>query len=120
MDVVITTRYARAAEMTTLDGIEVREMETTEAVKLFRKCAKLQSPGVDMKNGNTPDRDGIREARAGGHAGGILCCGDTTVKVGRPLISAGVSLTTDTGTGHEDKEGSPNPAPTRFLLLLGS
>jgi hypothetical protein len=120
VDVAITTRYARAAEMTTLDGIEVREMETAEAVELFRKCAKLQSPGVDMKNGNTPDRNGIREARAGDHAGGTLCCGGATGKVGHPLISAGVSLTMDTGTGHEDKEGSPNPAPTRFLLLRGS
>jgi len=46
VDVVITRRYARAAEMTTLDAIEVREMETTEAVELFRKCAKLQPPGV--------------------------------------------------------------------------
>jgi hypothetical protein len=49
VDVVIVTRYTRAAEMTTLDAIEARKMETTEAAKLFRKCAKLQSPGVDMK-----------------------------------------------------------------------
>ena len=46
VDVVIATRYTRATEMTTLDAIEVREMETTEAVELFRKCAKLQPPGV--------------------------------------------------------------------------
>jgi len=46
----------------------------------------------------------------------VLCCGDTTVMVGHPLISAGVSLTTETVTGHEDREGKPNLAPTRFLL----
>src|SRR5271156_3653968 len=49
VDVVITTRYARTAEMTTIGAVEVGEMEATEAVEMFRKCAKLQSPGVDMK-----------------------------------------------------------------------
>lgn len=49
VDVAITTRCARAAEVTTLDAIEVREMETKETMEWFRKCAKLQSPGVDMK-----------------------------------------------------------------------
>ena len=33
-----------------------------------------------------------------------LCCGDTTVKVGHSLISAGVSPTTETVTGHESEE----------------
>ena len=46
----------------------------------------------------------------------VLCCGDTMVMVGHPLISAGVSLTTETVTGHEDREWKPNLAPTHFLL----
>jgi len=33
VDVVITTRYALVVEMTTLDAIEVRKMEATEAVE---------------------------------------------------------------------------------------
>ena len=49
VDVAITTRHALVVQMTTLDAIGVRKMEATEAVELFRKCAKLQSPGVDMK-----------------------------------------------------------------------
>ena len=48
VDVIITTRHARATEMTTLAAVEVGEMETTEAVELFEKCARLQSPGPDM------------------------------------------------------------------------
>jgi hypothetical protein len=43
VDVIITTRYARAAEMTTLGAVEVGEMGATEAVKLFQKCAKFPS-----------------------------------------------------------------------------
>jgi hypothetical protein len=39
--VTITTRYVRAAEMTTLVPVEVLKMGTTEAVELFPKCAKL-------------------------------------------------------------------------------
>lgn len=119
VDVVTTTRYVRTVEMTTLDPIDMREMETTEAVELFQKCAKLHSRSR-YDNRNTPDRDGIREARAGDHAGGILCCGDTTVKLGHPLISAGVSLTTETVTGHEDKEGSPEPNRLIFCCFVGA
>ena len=44
VDVIITTRHAGAAEMTTLAAVEVGEMEITEAAELFRKCAKLRSP----------------------------------------------------------------------------
>ena len=48
VDVIITTRYAGAAEMTMLTPVEVGEMETTESAELFLKCAKLKSqPGVD-------------------------------------------------------------------------
>ena len=47
VDVIITTRHARAAEITTLAVVEVGEMEATEAAELFRKCAKLQSPQPD-------------------------------------------------------------------------
>ena len=103
VDVIITTRHAGAAEMTTLAAVEVGEMETTEAAELFQKCAKLQSPTPDVEYGSATDRGGIGEACAGDHAGGILCRSDTTAKVGHPLISAGVSRTTETVTEHEGK-----------------
>jgi hypothetical protein len=48
MDAIITTRRAGVAEMTTLAAVKVGEMETAEAAELFRKCAKLRSPGPDM------------------------------------------------------------------------
>jgi hypothetical protein len=38
VDVIITTRHAGVAEMTT---VKVSEMKTTEAEELFQKCAKL-------------------------------------------------------------------------------
>jgi hypothetical protein len=41
VDVVITTRHAGVAEMTTLAAVKVSEMKTTEAEELFQKCAKL-------------------------------------------------------------------------------
>ena len=51
VDIIITTRHAQVAEITTLMAVDVGEMETTEAVELFLKCAKLKStrPGVDME-----------------------------------------------------------------------
>jgi tetratricopeptide (TPR) repeat protein len=51
VDVIITTRYAGAADMATLTPVEVGEMETTESAELFRKCAKLKSLrlGVDAE-----------------------------------------------------------------------
>ena len=49
VDVVITTRCARAARMTDLEVVEVGEMGPEEAVALFRKHAQLrcEGPGVD-------------------------------------------------------------------------
>jgi hypothetical protein len=37
VDVVVTTRNSRAREMSSLEGMEVAEMEASEAAKLFRK-----------------------------------------------------------------------------------
>jgi len=48
VDIIITTRHARTAEMTTLMPVEMGEMEVTEAAELFQKCAKLRSFGPDM------------------------------------------------------------------------
>jgi hypothetical protein len=76
------------------DGGVVSEM--CKAVVFRSRC----------ENGSAPDCGRLKEARAGG----ILCCGGTTVKVEHPLISTRVSRTTETFTGHEGKEGSPNPA----------
>jgi hypothetical protein len=73
-------------------------------VELFQKCAKLQSPGPDVNGEVLQIEVELGEARAGDYAGGILCGGDTTVEVGHPLISTGVSRMTETITGHEDKE----------------
>jgi hypothetical protein len=48
VDIIITTRSARAREMTELEAVEVGEMEKPEAVDLFYRCSQLQStkPGV--------------------------------------------------------------------------
>ena len=43
VDIIVTTRHARAAEITTLAVVKVGEMEAAEAAELFQKCAKLQS-----------------------------------------------------------------------------
>jgi len=85
VDVIVTTRHVRAAEMTTLVAVEVEEMEAAEAVELFQKCTKLQSPEPD-----------VGEAHAGDYAGGILCGGDTTVEARHPHISIGVSRMAET------------------------
>jgi tetratricopeptide (TPR) repeat protein len=51
VDVIITTRHAGAAEITTLAAVEVGDMELTEAAELFRKCAKLKSlqPAIETE-----------------------------------------------------------------------
>ena len=46
--VVITSRSSTAKEMTTLDAVEVAEMEPSEARELFRRYAKLTEEGLDM------------------------------------------------------------------------
>jgi tetratricopeptide (TPR) repeat protein len=48
VDVIITTRHTRVVEITPLMPVEVGEMEDTEAMELFQKCAKLQYPGPDV------------------------------------------------------------------------
>ncbi len=46
--VVITSRSSTAKEMTTLDAVEVAEMEPSEATELFRRYAKLTEEGPDV------------------------------------------------------------------------
>ena len=46
--IVITSRSSTAKEMTTLDAVEVAEMEPSEARELFRRYAKLMEKGLDM------------------------------------------------------------------------
>ena len=48
VDIIITTRSARARELTELEAVEVGEMEESEAADLFYKCSQLQStrPGA--------------------------------------------------------------------------
>ena len=46
--VVITSRSSTAKEITTLDAVEVAEMEPSEARELFRRYAKLTEEGLDM------------------------------------------------------------------------
>ena len=102
VDVIITTRHIRVAEMTTLTAVEVEEIETTEAVELFQKCTKLQSPRPDVNGGEVLQIVAeLRKARAGDYAGGILCGGDTTVEAGHPLVSTGVSRMTATQWGSD-------------------
>ena len=47
--VVVTSRSATAKEMTVLEAIEVADMEPSEAVALFRRCAKLQEEGQEIR-----------------------------------------------------------------------
>lgn len=47
--VVITSRSLTAKEMTTLDAVEVAEMEPSEATELLRRYAKLTKEGPDVK-----------------------------------------------------------------------
>ena len=46
--VVITSRSSTAKEITTLDAVEVAEMESLEARELFRRYAKLTEEGLDI------------------------------------------------------------------------
>ena len=52
MHVIITSRSSTAKEMTTLDAVEVADMEPSEAIELFQRCAKIKGRGQDI------DRDG--------------------------------------------------------------
>jgi hypothetical protein len=85
-------------------------MEAIEVVGVVSEMRKAVVFRSRYENGIASDRGGIGEARAGDHAGGdFLCCGGTMVKVEHLLISARVSRTTETFTGHEGMERSPNP-----------
>ena len=46
--VIITSRSSTAKEMTTLDAVEVAEMEPSEAIELFQRCAKTKERGQDI------------------------------------------------------------------------
>ena len=46
--VVITSRSSTAKEMTTLDAVEVADMEPPEAVELFQRYAKIRERGQDI------------------------------------------------------------------------
>ena len=46
--IVITSRSATAKEMTFLEAVEVAGLEPSEAVDLFRRCAKLQDERQDI------------------------------------------------------------------------
>ena len=48
LHVVITSRSSTAKEMTTLDAVEVAEMEPSEATELFQKYAKIKDKGQDI------------------------------------------------------------------------
>jgi hypothetical protein len=47
VDVIITTRHVRVAEIMTLTTVDLEEIEITETMELSRKYAKLQSSGPD-------------------------------------------------------------------------
>lgn len=46
--ILITSRSATAREMTRREAVEVADMESSEAVELFQRCAKMQNPGPDV------------------------------------------------------------------------
>ena len=46
--VIITSRSSTAKEMTTLDAVEVADIEPPEAVELFQRCAKIREKGQDI------------------------------------------------------------------------
>jgi tetratricopeptide (TPR) repeat protein len=48
VDAVVTTRSSRAREMSSLEAVEVAEMEASEATELFRKCAKLNHTTAEI------------------------------------------------------------------------
>jgi hypothetical protein len=48
VDTIIMNRSSRAQEMSTLEAVEVAEMEVGKAVELFRKSARLSHEAADM------------------------------------------------------------------------
>jgi GTPase SAR1 family protein len=46
--IVITSRSSSAKEMTTLDTVEVADMEPPEALELFARCAKMKEKSQDI------------------------------------------------------------------------
>ena len=46
--IVITSRSSTAKEITTLDAVEVAEMEPPEAIELFQRYAKIREKGQDI------------------------------------------------------------------------
>ena len=46
--VIITSRSSTAKEMTTLDAVEVADMEPSEAIEVFQRCAKIKERGQDI------------------------------------------------------------------------
>ena len=46
--IVITSRSSTAKGITTLNAVEVAEMEPSEATELFRRYAKLTEEGLDV------------------------------------------------------------------------
>lgn len=46
--IIITSRSSTAKEITTLDAVEVADMELPEAVELFQRCAKIKEKGQDI------------------------------------------------------------------------
>ena len=46
--IVITSRSSTAKEITTLEAVEVADMELLEAVELFQRCAKIKEKGQDI------------------------------------------------------------------------
>lgn len=47
--IIITSRSSTAREMTTLEAVEVADMESSEAAELFQRCAKIQDLGPDVE-----------------------------------------------------------------------
>ena len=46
--IIITSRSSTAKEITTLDAVEVADMEPPEAIELFQKYAKIREKGQDI------------------------------------------------------------------------
>ena len=93
VDVIITTRHTGVGEMMTLAAVEVGEMETTEAA--------VQPPDVNTEVLQIVSELG--KARASNHVSRILYRSNAMVEIRHPLVSTGVSRTTETFTEHEGK-----------------
>jgi hypothetical protein len=102
VDISTTTRYTRPTEVATL--AEVGEMETTESVELFLKMREAEVSQARGGRGSVTNYGGTWEAHAGDHARGILCCSNTTIKVGHSFIPTGISRMTETVTEHKGEE----------------